>query len=144
MDQLTAAVVAFRLLNAALVTTQFDPDEWWQAPEVAHRLVFGYGVLTWEWQHALRGYTHILPFAAAMQLLKWLRLDSATAIAQPRRSPLLWLRQRGRLHVAGLLDVVVCGLLRRQDLLVDGGGDDAARHTLPAPTARCPRAGLAA
>ena len=85
MDQLTAAVVAFRLLNAALVTTQFDPDEWWQAPEVAHRLVFGYGVLTWEWQHALRGYTHILPFAAAMQLLKWLRLDSATAIAHVPR-----------------------------------------------------------
>ena len=87
MDSTTklAAVVALRLLNAVLVTTQFDPDEWWQAPEVAHRLVFGYGVLTWEWQHALRGYTHVLPFAAAMQLLKWLRLDSATVIAHVPR-----------------------------------------------------------
>ena len=44
-----ALVVSLRLLNAILVTTQLDPDEWWQAPEVAHRLVFGCGVLTWEW-----------------------------------------------------------------------------------------------
>ena len=47
---------------------QFDPDEWWQAPEVAHRLVYGYGELTWEWEHGLRGYTHILPFAALFQV----------------------------------------------------------------------------
>ena len=76
-----AAVLGLRLLNAVLVTTQFDPDEWWQAPEVAHRLVFGYGVLTWEWEHQLRGYTHVLPFAAGMQALKALRLDSPSAIA---------------------------------------------------------------
>ena len=44
-----ALIVSLRLLNAILVTTQLDPDEWWQAPEVAHRLVFGCGVLTWEW-----------------------------------------------------------------------------------------------
>ena len=52
-----ALVVSLRLLNAILVTTQLDPDEWWQAPEVAHRLVFGCGVLTWEWEHGLRADT---------------------------------------------------------------------------------------
>ena len=76
-----ALVVSLRLLNAILVTTQLDPDEWWQAPEVAHRLVFGCGVLTWEWEHGLRGYTHVLPFALGMQALKMLRLDSPLAIA---------------------------------------------------------------
>ena len=34
-------IVCFRLLNAALVQTAFDPDETWQGPEVAHRMVFG-------------------------------------------------------------------------------------------------------
>ena len=76
-----ALVVSLRLLNAILVTTQLDPDEWWQAPEVAHRLVFGCGVLTWEWEHGLRGYTHVLPFALGMQALKMLRIDSPLAIA---------------------------------------------------------------
>ena len=76
-----ALVVSLRLLNAILVTTQLDPDEWWQAPEVAHRLVFGCGVLTWEWEHGLRGYTHVLPLALGMQALKTLRFDSPLAIA---------------------------------------------------------------
>ena len=76
-----ALVVSLRLLNSILVTTQLDPDEWWQAPEVAHQLVFGCGVLTWEWEHGLRGYTHVLPFALGMQALKMLRLDSPLAIA---------------------------------------------------------------
>lgn len=35
------ALVAWRLLLSRLVRTAFDPDEYWQGPEVAHRLVFG-------------------------------------------------------------------------------------------------------
>ncbi len=34
--------LAFRLLNAMLVQTYFNPDEHWQALEVAHRIAFGY------------------------------------------------------------------------------------------------------
>lgn len=34
--------VALRLLNCLLVQTSFVPDEYWQALEVAHRLVFRY------------------------------------------------------------------------------------------------------
>lgn len=33
--------LALRILNALLVRTYFNPDEHWQALEVAHRLVFG-------------------------------------------------------------------------------------------------------
>jgi phosphatidylinositol glycan class B len=44
-------LVVFRVLNALCVQTYFVPDEYWQGPEVAHRLVFGYGHLTWEWRH---------------------------------------------------------------------------------------------
>jgi hypothetical protein len=34
--------LAFRLMNAMLVQTYFNPDEHWQALEVAHRIAFGY------------------------------------------------------------------------------------------------------
>lgn len=33
--------IAWRLFMAVFVRTAFDPDEYWQGPEVAHRLVFG-------------------------------------------------------------------------------------------------------
>ena len=65
-----------RLLYATFTLTYAVPDEYWQGPEVAHRLVFGRGFLTWEWDSsvALRSYLHpllislgYLPFA----LLEW-------------------------------------------------------------------------
>lgn len=44
-------LVVFHLLLACLTLTFFQPDEFWQSQEVAHRLSFGYGYLTWEWRH---------------------------------------------------------------------------------------------
>jgi phosphatidylinositol glycan class B len=63
-----------------LIKTSFVPDEFWQGPEVAHNLVFGYGYLTWEWQQGLRGFTFPLFFAGAFKLLHILGMDSATAL----------------------------------------------------------------
>ena len=40
----------FRLLLAVLNRTFFQPDEFYQCLEPAHRIVFGYGHLTWEWR----------------------------------------------------------------------------------------------
>lgn len=34
--------VALRAVNSLLVQTYFNPDEHWQALEVAHRITFGY------------------------------------------------------------------------------------------------------
>lgn len=42
-------LVVFRLMNAFIVRTQFDPDEYWQGLEPARLLVYGKGWLTWEW-----------------------------------------------------------------------------------------------
>ncbi len=42
---LALAVLGFRLLNALLTWTYAAPDELWQAPEVAHKLVFGNGYM---------------------------------------------------------------------------------------------------
>jgi hypothetical protein len=46
--------VALRAVNVIALRTFFNPDEYWQSLEVAHRLVFGYGHLTWEWAAGLR------------------------------------------------------------------------------------------
>lgn len=42
---LALALVLVRVLNALSLRTYFNPDEYWQGPEVAHKLVFGVGLL---------------------------------------------------------------------------------------------------
>ncbi len=45
--------LAVRVLIAVFTQTFFQPDEYFQALEPAHHLVFGYGSLTWEWLNPL-------------------------------------------------------------------------------------------
>eukprot|EP00899_Mesostigma_viride_P008256 jgi/Mesvir1/17431/Mv08709-RA.1 len=73
--------LSLRLAHAALVSTYFNPDEHWQGPEVAHRAVFGYGYLTWEWEQGIRSFFHPMLFAALYKLLALARLDSPRVLA---------------------------------------------------------------
>lgn len=52
MNSRRVAVIAVtvRILQALLTRTFFQPDEYFQSLEVAHKAVFGYGHLTWEWE----------------------------------------------------------------------------------------------
>ncbi|XP_014509372.1 GPI mannosyltransferase 3 isoform X1 [Vigna radiata var. radiata] len=68
--------LAFRMVNSVLVQTYFNPDEHWQGPEVAHRVAFGYGHLTWEWKQGIRSYLHPLFFVPLYRLLALLHLDT--------------------------------------------------------------------
>lgn len=77
--------LAFRLVNALLVQTYFNPDEHWQSAEVAHRIVFGYGHLTWEWTTGLRSYLHPLIFAALYKVLVMLKLDTRWLVMKAPR-----------------------------------------------------------
>ncbi|CAM6093376.1 unnamed protein product [Calypogeia fissa] len=77
--------LAFRLLNALVVRTYFNPDEHWQALEIAHRMVFGYGHLTWEWKRGIRSYVHPLIFAALYKLLALTGLDTPWFMARAPR-----------------------------------------------------------
>lgn len=94
----------FRLFCALCLSTAFAPDEFWQGPEVAHRLIFGYdyiklsllcricavdaasvsifryGHLTWEWGAGLRSYVHPLLYGSFYYFLKLLGLDGRYAI----------------------------------------------------------------
>jgi GPI mannosyltransferase 3 len=91
-------LVTFRILNALVVRTAFNPDEFWQCGEIAHSLAFGYGhryahvafvpyslthpsfFSTWEWRlpSPIRGWTHVLPVAAVYKLEELLVRDGAT------------------------------------------------------------------
>lgn len=75
-------LIAFRIVNALLCTTFFQPDEFFQSLEVAHRLVFGYGWQTWEWrpETALRSPLHALLFVPGYWLVKVLGLEHTDAI----------------------------------------------------------------
>eukprot|EP00055_Hartaetosiga_balthica_P010839 m.47532 g.47532 ORF g.47532 m.47532 type:complete len:553 (-) comp7337_c0_seq2:167-1825(-) len=74
-------VVLVRLILGYTLRTSFVPDEYWQADEVAHRMAFGYGYLTWEWTAALRGALHPSLFASAFYILKIFQLDTPNLIA---------------------------------------------------------------
>ena len=68
-------LIIFRVCNVFLVQTWFVPDEFWQGPEVAHKVVFGYGHLTWEWHEGIRGYVYPLLFAFVYKILDIFKLD---------------------------------------------------------------------
>jgi phosphatidylinositol glycan class B len=40
-QKLLILLLIFRIINCLIICTAFDPDEYWQSLEVAHRIVFG-------------------------------------------------------------------------------------------------------
>lgn len=85
-------LLAVRVLNALATRTFFQPDEYWQSLEVAHRSVFGFGYLTWEWRTAsdgsspLRSFAHPLVFVPGYWILRVLRLDDTFLLVRYSRA----------------------------------------------------------
>ncbi|KAH9459553.1 hypothetical protein MJO28_010887 [Puccinia striiformis f. sp. tritici] len=80
--RLVLGIYLFRLLNALSSQTFFQPDEYYQSLEVAHRLVFGYGYQSWEWQPTsdgssggIRSPLHPFLFVPGYWILRVLGLD---------------------------------------------------------------------
>ena len=76
-----AAIGAVHAVGALLTSrTFFQPDEYWQSLEIAHRIVFGYGYRTWEWTSdpPLRSIVHPALF---VPLYKLLDITGASAYA---------------------------------------------------------------
>ncbi|KAJ4406615.1 glycosylphosphatidylinositol anchor biosynthesis [Neurospora sp. IMI 360204] len=72
-DVLTLLLV-FRFINAIVLRTFFQPDEYFQALEPAWNLAFGDqsgAWLTWEWQHQLRSSLHPAIFGLAYKAAHW-------------------------------------------------------------------------
>lgn len=77
-------VFVLRLFNAATTRTFFQPDEYFQALEPAHALVYGYGYWTWEWAQGLRSAWHPLLYAGSYKLASLVLPDDvAVAVAPP-------------------------------------------------------------
>ncbi|XP_018315655.1 GPI mannosyltransferase 3 [Mycetomoellerius zeteki] len=68
-------LILWRLINVIVVQTAHVPDEYWQSLEVAHRLAFGYGYLTWEWTTMIRSYMYPFLISILYQILSKLSLD---------------------------------------------------------------------
>ncbi|XP_071438647.1 GPI mannosyltransferase 3 [Hetaerina americana] len=72
--------LTLKLLSVIVVRTYFVPDEYWQSLEVAHKLAFGYGQLTWEWSEGIRSYIYPAFIAALYKALEFFGLDSREAL----------------------------------------------------------------
>lgn len=71
-------------LCAFAVATPAHPDEVFQYLETAHRLVFGHGVITWEWRHGMRGWLLPLLVSGPMALGGWLDPRGGLYLALPK------------------------------------------------------------
>ncbi|KAK2717621.1 GPI mannosyltransferase 3-like [Artemia franciscana] len=67
--------VLFRCFGAFFIKTYFNPDEYYQSMEMAHRLAFGYGVITWDWNFGVRTYFYPLVISIAYRILGYFRVD---------------------------------------------------------------------
>ncbi len=74
---LVLIALGLRVGLAESITTVFQPDEIFQSLEPAHRLTYGYGIVTWEWIVGMRSW--VLPFflAAVMRLTGWMGAGSS-------------------------------------------------------------------
>ncbi|XP_057651282.1 GPI mannosyltransferase 3 [Diorhabda carinulata] len=77
--------LSIRIFSIYFVQTFYVPDEYWQTLEVAHKLVYHYGYLTWEWTQGIRNYLPPLIIAFFYKLLYWIKLDTTeTLVYGPR------------------------------------------------------------
>jgi phosphatidylinositol glycan class B len=75
---LYSIALSLRILIALSTRSFFQPDEYFQSLEPAHHLVFGYGILTWEWlsQKPLRNIVYPALNVPIYWLLKVLEIDN--------------------------------------------------------------------
>lgn len=69
-----------RLASVYFVQTFFVPDEYWQSLEVAHKLAFNFGHLTWEWHQGIRSYIPPLIISGFYKLMEFLRVDYVSVL----------------------------------------------------------------
>ncbi|HLZ79854.1 MAG TPA: hypothetical protein VKQ09_11005 [Sphingomonas sp.] len=75
--------LALRLVALA-VPSVHHPDEIFQYLEPAHRLVFGQGIVTWEWRYGMRSWFIPLGIAGLMKLGAWIAPNTALYLLLPK------------------------------------------------------------
>src|SRR5271157_4049627 len=69
---LLAIALGLRVGLAIHFPNVFHPDEIFQTLEPAHRLVYGYGVTTWEWREGIRSWVLPAFLAGVMRATGWM------------------------------------------------------------------------
>lgn len=69
---LFAAALCLRICFAIARPNIYYPDEIFQTLEPAHRLAFGYGVITWEWRLGVRSWVFPAFLAGIMRATAWM------------------------------------------------------------------------
>jgi|SRR5487761_152496 len=64
-------------IDAARSPNIVHPDEIFQTQEPAHRLAYGYGVVTWEWREGIRSWVFPAFLAGVMRATTWLGRGSS-------------------------------------------------------------------
>ena len=75
--------LAMRLMLLATPRSYF-PDQVFQYLEPAHRLVFGSGIVTWEYRYGIRSWLMPLALAVPMQAGAWLSPDGQVYLLLPK------------------------------------------------------------
>ncbi|KAF2673717.1 hypothetical protein BT63DRAFT_410684 [Microthyrium microscopicum] len=78
-------LLALRVANALLISTFFQPDEYYQSLEPAWQLAFGdqsRAWITWEWRHQLRTSLHPLLFGSIYRAVSFLPASSIASRSQ--------------------------------------------------------------
>ncbi|ODQ54917.1 hypothetical protein SAICODRAFT_64193 [Saitoella complicata NRRL Y-17804] len=73
-------LLVLRILNALTIKTFFQPDEYYQSLEVAHKIVFGYGYTTWEWDEGIRNPLHPAVLAVLYKVLSVVGVDTPDVV----------------------------------------------------------------
>ncbi len=68
---LIAIALGFRIAWAILRPNVLYPDEIFETLEPAHRLAFGYGILSWEWMESVRSWVFPGFLAGIMRITAW-------------------------------------------------------------------------
>jgi hypothetical protein len=74
---LLAFSLALRIGLAVASPNIFFPDEIFQTLEPAHRLVYGFGVISWEWRLGIRSWVFPTFLAGVMRATAWMGSSSA-------------------------------------------------------------------
>lgn len=84
MQYFTVLALVMRVAIALATRTFFQPDEYFQALEPAHYLVFGYGDLTWEWttKPPIRSILYPALNVPIYWLLKFFCLDGTSLLVR--------------------------------------------------------------
>ncbi|XP_075216622.1 phosphatidylinositol glycan anchor biosynthesis class B [Lycorma delicatula] len=75
LSKLLLIMIALRVIYMFIVRSYFVPDEYWQSLEIAHKTVFGYGYVTWEWKEEIRSFFYPSCFTVLYKVLEILHLD---------------------------------------------------------------------